>query len=141
MTKETPKKEDELQKVYLELQMLDQHMKQLQQQLQMIHQQGAEMAATLQSLDDFTSLKEGKEMWIPLSSGIFAKATLKETEHVLVNVGANVAVTKDIPATKQLINEQVAESEKIQHKLITQIENLSKKADDLQSKMRALSSR
>lgn len=134
-------KEAELQKAYLELQMLDQHMKQMQQQLQMITQQGAEMAATIQSLDEFTTLKKEKEMWIPLSSGIFAKATLKETEEVLVNVGANVAVTKDIPSTKKLINEQIVESEKIQHKIIAQIENLSKKADDLQSKMRTLSSK
>jgi prefoldin alpha subunit len=92
----------------MEFKMLDQYIKQLQSQLEMITHQLIELNATSNSLNEFNNLSAGKEMFVPLSSGIFAKASIKDTSELLVNVGANVAVKKDVNSTKKLIQKRLS---------------------------------
>lgn len=128
-------KEKKAQEVYSEFQMLNQHIKQLQNQLEAITQQMMELAGTRNSLDEIEKVKEGKEVFVPLSSGIFVKANIKDTSDMLVNVGANVVVRKDIASTKNLIQRQMEEMKKIQKRMLEELEKMTNHAANLEAQL------
>ena len=131
-------KEKKAQEMYMEFQMIDQHIKQMQKQLEMVTHQLIELNATSNSLDEFRRIDSGKEVFVPLSSGIFAKAGIKDTSEVLVNIGANVAVKKDIESTKKLIQGQMEEIRKIQKQMIDELEKLTSHAAQLEMQLQGL---
>lgn len=131
-------KEKRAQEMYVQFQALDQHIKQLQKQLEMVTHQLIELTATGSSLDEFKSISAGKEIFVPLSSGIFAKASIKDTSELLVNVGANVAVKKDVASTKRLIQNQVEEIKKIQRQMIEELEKATSHAAQLEAQLQEL---
>ena len=98
-------KENKAQEIYMEYKAIDEHIKQLQKQLEMLTNHLVEMHSTSSSLDDLDKIKKDKEMFVPISSGIFAKGTISNTSELLVNVGANVVVSKDIASAKKLIQQ------------------------------------
>ena len=131
-------KEKKVQEMYMEFKMLDQYIKQLQSQLEMITHQLIELNSTNNSLNEFDKLSAGKEMFVPLSSGIFAKASIKDTSELLVNVGANVAVKKDVASTKKLIQQQMEEIKKIQKQMINDLEKMTNHAAQLERQLQSM---
>ena len=131
-------KEKKAQEMYMEFQMLDQHIKQLQKQLEVITHQLMELSVTGNSLDEFDKIKSGKEIFVPMSSGIFAKASISNTSELLVNVGANVVVKKDVASTKKLIHNQIEEIKKIHAQLIGELEKLTNRAAHLEMELQKM---
>ena len=131
-------KEKKAEEIYTEFQVLEQNIKQLQKQLELITHQLIELDVTNNSLDEFNKINVGKEIFVPLSSGIFAKAEIKDTSELLVNVGANVVVKKDIVSTKKLIQRQIEEINKIQKQMIGELEKLTGHAAQLENQLQGL---
>ena len=131
-------KEKKAQELYMEYQALDQHIKQLQKQLEMLTGQLMELNGTSNSLDEFSKITPGKEIFVPLSSGIFAKASMKETSELLVNVGANVVVTRDISSTKKLIHTQTEEIKKMHKRMMDELEKATKRAGEIEMQMQSI---
>ncbi len=136
-----PKKEEQqkrLQQKYFELQMLDQQMKQVQKQVEAIERQVGEIEEVQQSLDELGKSKQGAEMWVPISSGIFLKARLDDNEKLAVNVGGSTVVRKDIPATKVMLAVQATEMRKFQTELVGQFEKMAEQAAGMQQELQEL---
>src|SRR3989344_2644875 len=55
--------------------------------------------------------KKGTERPVPLGSGIFARADLKDNNELLLGVGSKVHVSKDIDETKKIISNQIRNME------------------------------
>ena len=127
-----------VQQKYMELQMIDQQMKQVQKQVEAIERQAMELDEVQQSLDDLAKSKQGAEMWVPISSGIFLKAKLEDNARLAVNVGSNTVVRKDIPATKAMLAEQAGEMRKFQTELVEQFEKMAERAAGLQSELQEI---
>jgi len=106
MAENDDEKRKKLQKRYVEYQMLEHQIKQMQQQLERLEAQTAEVAAVTQSIEDISKAKKGTEVLVPVSGGIFFKASLNDSNTFLVNVGGGVVVKKDLESTKQLLKEQ-----------------------------------
>ena len=131
-------KEKKAQELYMEFQMIEQHIKQLQGQLEVITNQLIELSTTRNSLEEFNKINMDKEVFVPLSSGIFAKAKIKDTSDLLVNIGANVVVKKDIDSTKKLIQNQIEEIKKIQRQMIDNMEKMTNHAAQLEMQLQSL---
>ena len=131
-------KEKKAQELYMEFQMIEQHIKQLQGQLEVITNQLIELSTTRNSLEEFNKINMDKEVFVPLSSGIFAKAKIKDTSDLLVNIGANVVVKKDIDSTKKLIQNQIEEIKKIQRLMIDNMEKMTNHAAQLEMQLQSL---
>ena len=131
-------KEKQAQEMYMEYQVLDQRIKQLQKQLELIMQQIMEANSTSRSLEDFKGIKEGTEILVPLTSGIFARACLKDSSELLVNVGAGTVVAKDISSAKKLISGQVEEMQKVQQKMSDDLEKMMEKAGQLETELQKI---
>ena len=127
--------QQEIQQKYMKYQVLDQNIKQLQQQLETADQQIIAIMATIQSLDEYKTVKDGTEILVPLNNGIFTKATLKKEDSVLINVGSSVIVEKSIEDTKKLIEKQKEEIISIKEKMSINMNKLLEKASALEKEL------
>lgn len=105
-------KQKQLQQRYMEMQYMQQHLTQYQQQLEMLNTQIEDCDRILEGLDEISKKKPGEEMLVPISNGIFAKAKLDDTSKLVINVGSNVAAEKNVDDAKTLIKKQKAEMER-----------------------------
>src|SRR3989338_674899 len=99
--------EEKLQEKYIEMKMIEEHIKQLQEQLSTLEQQLGESMTARQSLDEVGKTDIGEEILVPLTQGVFVRATLKDNKDFLVNVGASTVVKKDLEGTKRLMENQI----------------------------------
>ncbi|HLG24793.1 MAG TPA: prefoldin subunit alpha [Candidatus Nanoarchaeia archaeon] len=130
--------EKKAQQLYSEFQMIDANVKQLQRQLELATQQIMEISSTSQSLDEFEKIQSGKEILVPLSSGIFAKASIKDNSELLVNVGSNVVVSKDVASTKALLQKQLEEVRSVHSQMNNELEKMIHRATKIQVELSGL---
>lgn len=124
-------KKKQLQEKYLELQILDSQIKQVEKQLQLLEAQVAEISAINAALDELSLVQPGSELLVPVSSGIFVRAELKDNKEVMVNVGGNTVVVKDIPSTKSMLAKQISDIRGVQDELARQHAALAETAEKL----------
>ncbi len=117
----------------MELQLLQQDFTQLQNNVQTIEQQLAEVELIKKSLDDFSKQKQDSESLMALANGIFAEAKILNVKHLLVNVGSNVVVKKTVPETIQLIDEQSKELEKYKKQAMDGLNEILVKIQEIQA--------
>lgn len=104
--------EKQLQEKYLEFQAIDQKLQQAQQNLQQYDEHIAEMQKIKENLDDLKKVKAGTEIMVPVSSGIFVKAEMKNSDELMVNVGGGNVVGRTVEGTKTLLDAQLKEIKK-----------------------------
>jgi prefoldin alpha subunit len=119
--------------------MLEQQSKQLQDQLQKIGEQLYEIEFIRQSLEDYNKVKEGAEMLSSISSGIFVKAKVAESDSFYVNVGSNVVVKKNLEQAKELMKRQAEQLKSAHDKLVIGFEQVNSKLQMLESELMKLS--
>ena len=120
----------------IELQMMHQQMKQIQKHLELMEEGLGELISAQESLKEIGTLKEGTQILLPLTNGVFAKAQLADQNMFLVNVGAGVVVGKTLEQVQKLLEDQAEEMAKQQHELAETLERLSTKASELQEELR-----
>ncbi len=127
----------ERQNKIIEMQILEQDLSSVQNNLQTIDQQLAEIDFIKSNLDEFSNLKKNSESLIALANGIFAKGEITDNKMLFVNVGANTLVKKSVSETKSLLDEQCNELEKYRDETSKQLNKITLKIDEIrQSLMR-----
>lgn len=101
--------EDNQQELMYKLQMFEQHMQQLQQQLQAVEQGIIDLGKLNLGLDDLVGQKD-KETMSLIGKGIYAKTKLL-SEDLIVDIGGKKFVTKSISQTKEMIANQIEKLE------------------------------
>ncbi len=122
---------------YVEVQILQQQLEHLQKYTEELQTKQAEFAQAQETLQEFKNAKDDQETFIPVSSGIFVKAKIQDKSHLLVNVGANVAVTKTVPEVIHLLNTQITEVETLREQLGISITRLSERMDKILEELRS----
>lgn len=130
----------ELNEKYIELQIIEQQLKQVNQQLLNLDSQFLELQRIKDNLGDITKTKKNTELLVALGGGVFSKAELKDNKTVLVNVGANTVVEKDIPSSKELINNQINQVKDVVKQLEQEFQILAANSQFLQQDLRKLAS-
>lgn len=127
--------EEEVKRKYLELQMTAEQMKQMQSQLQVIEGKLNELQASMESIDELKGKKDS-ELLTPIADGIFLKTVLKDTDEVIMNVGAGICINKTLDESKQLLMERHTEIKQYAQELLQQLENtaasIKKMEEDLE---------
>jgi len=118
---------------YIELQMIDQQVKQLQKYLQAFDQQLLEIRSVIGAVQEFSKINKGSTIFAPISNGIFIKARLEDNENLRVNVGNNVVVTKTADEAIALLQSQETEIVQYKSETVTNMEQLLKKLEELQA--------
>lgn len=131
-------KKQEIQKKYLELQNIEQHIKQSQQQILLLNQQLLEFMKLIESIEDFKKIKENSKAFASLGSGIYVEAEIKNTNKLLINVGSDVSVLKKPDEAKEMINKQVEDLKEIIKKTGEELQNIINYAVNLQEELKRL---
>lgn len=118
---ETEKNQQEL---MFKFSMIQQQAEQIQQQLQVVEQNIAEISRINLGLDELVGGKD-KEIMAQIGKGIYAKAKLIE-EELTVDIGNQNLVKKSIPETKEIIGEQIKKLGEVQKELYAGLDNLNK---------------
>ena len=137
---EDKEKQAKMQEKYIELQTLDQQIKQIQQQSQVIENQIAELNNISKALEDLKKIKPGTETFFPISNGIFVKGNITDNSNVNVNVGSNIVVNKTTDQAKELIKKQLEGIKKLETQLNNDLQKLGTKAVELQKEISEVSS-
>jgi len=99
--------EEELQRKYMELQTKEYQLQKINEQLTNILHHIRELKVVEDTLNEVEKTKEGTEILVPLGSGIFAKADLKDNKKLNISVGSKVNIVKSIGETKDLVSKQI----------------------------------
>ncbi|MFC1685656.1 prefoldin subunit alpha [Nanoarchaeota archaeon] len=91
---------DDMQSKIFEISMLENKLKQLDQQLNMIEQQIAEDQRLEENLKDLKN-NEKSDAILPLGGGIFARGSLNKTDKLLVNIGAGILSEKSLDEARE----------------------------------------
>ncbi|MFC1649015.1 prefoldin subunit alpha [Nanoarchaeota archaeon] len=121
--------------VMMEIQMLEQHMNQMQQHIQGLDEKIAEAQQLGKSLDELKVVKPGEEIMIPISNGIFATGKLTDVSKMRVNVGSGVVVEKTLEGTQALVEKQVVAMKKLKEQSQEQFQKLVDHAQELMQKI------
>lgn len=129
-------KQKELEARYTEHQIIEQQLKQFQNQVQALDNQLLEVNTLLQGIDDLNETKKNTDMLFPIANGIFMKGKFQDNSKVLVNIGAGIVVENTIEETKKLMQKQLKNIEKLKEETINEMQkliiNMSKLEEELE---------
>ncbi len=131
-------KEQKLQEKYLELQLIDQQIKQLQQQLAYIEEQVVELRNISEAIEELKDIKENSKIFFTLSPGILIEGKIKNKDEFLVNIGSGCVVKKTAAETKELIDNQILQLENLIARLQQDIVLMSSRGRQLQDEIAEL---
>jgi prefoldin alpha subunit len=128
----------ELNEKYFELQILEQQLKQVNQQLLGMDNQLLELQRIKENLDDIANTKKDTEMLVALGGGVFSKAELKDSSKVLMNVGSNIVVEKDIASSKLVVDHQMGQITEVIKQLEQEFQILAMNSQVLQQDLQKM---
>jgi prefoldin alpha subunit len=129
---------EEIQQKFLEMQTLTAQIKKMQQQAAQLEQQRMELQNLADSLEEVKKLKAGTEILAPMGAGIFLKADIKETDRVIMNVGANVTVNKSVDEASEVIQHQIEQLAMIEEEMNMELRTASIRAQQLNQDIQAV---
>jgi len=113
-------KQDELRGKIIEFETLKEESKQIESQLKSLEARREELDVVSFSMDELKG-QSGKEILIPVGSGVFIEGIAKDTAKIFINVGSNIVVPTTLEEAKRIIDEQIEEIDKAKVKLETEL--------------------
>lgn len=123
----------------MELSQLQERIKALKENLDMLDTTIRERLVTAETLTNLGSVEKDQEILIPIGSGSFVTAATGKTENVLVGIGAGISIEKKREDAIKSVNTQVNEFEQLRLKLGQNLEEVTKRYQELQAQLSQLS--
>lgn len=120
---------EQQQEILFKLSMYEQHVRQLQQQLQAVEESLIELDSLNFGLNEIKG-STGKEIRASLGRGVFVEAKLLSDE-LIVDIGNKNLVKKSIPETQEIIKEQIEKLHEVKKDLEEKIEEMSRELTNL----------
>ncbi len=118
-----------------EAELLNQQLQHIQEYMQRIDKQIAEVLAMREALAEFEKVADGDEMLVPLAAGVFVKARATTDKTLQVNVGNGVVVPKNADGVRAMLAEQMEDMRKYEEELhkqfdqaLTRLQSIEKEA-------------
>jgi prefoldin alpha subunit len=106
------KDEDELRRLSVEMQYLEQTADTLQQRLSMLNAAITDLSYANITIEGLEKEKENAEMLVPIGGSSYVKMKLASTDKVILGIGSGVSVEKTLPEAKTMLKERLDELEK-----------------------------
>ena len=91
-----------------------------------------------ENLEDIQKTKTGEKIFVPLGSGLFIESQLKDNKEVLINIGSDVLIKKDISEARVFIKEQIDQIESTIIIIDKTLQKLVLEGQKLQSELKEL---
>jgi len=106
------KDEEELNKLSVEMRLLEQTAETLQQRIGMINAAIRDLTYADMTLESIEKEEKNADLLVPIGGSSYVKAKLADKEKIVVGMGAGVSVEKPLPEAKQIFKERLDELEK-----------------------------
>jgi len=132
------KDQEKIQEKYMKFQALQEQIKQINEHLEKVGERIEELTGVISNVEEISNIKEGNEILVPISNGIFIKASTQNSEKFLVNTGAKTVIEKDKEGVKGLLEKQKVELIQMQHKMMEDLNESETEAVGLQEELQKL---
>ena len=105
----SPAEQEKLQQKYHHFKFLQEQLEQIAQQVQLLRQQYAELDAAKEAVEEIGKSPKNTEILAPIAEGLFMKVQLQDNTKVILNVGANAAVEKNVSEVRKILETQKQE--------------------------------
>ncbi len=119
----------ENQEILFKLSMMEQQIRQLQEQIQAVESSLIDIDYLKNSLDELKGSTE-KEILSPIGKGIFIKSKVL-SEELILDVGDRKFVKKDIEGTKDMLGKQIKKLEEIKLELESNLDKLGEEVNKI----------
>lgn len=127
-----------MQRKYVQLQLLKQELNTYVEQKNALDEKLNELAATVEALKRLESINKGDEIWSPFGSGAFVRSDIKDTERVLVAVGAGVVLREKRERAVEIIETRRKELEEADRQLMQEATKLAQQAAGIEKELELL---
>ena len=131
--------ENNMEQKYIILQMIDAQIKELENEIGAIEQRSFDIINLRASLKSLSAVKSNSKSFAPLGYGIFTESEVKNTNHVLVNVGSGILVKKTIAEADELLGKQIGQIDNITLQLTQNLTSLATRAQQIEQEIQAIS--
>ncbi|MEZ0345391.1 MAG: prefoldin subunit alpha [Infirmifilum sp.] len=115
---------------------LSQLAEELQKEITLAQNLLEEVESTVVTLKNISSLGEAKEILIPISSGVYAKALINKQDKFLVAIGSNILVEKDLNEAIDFLGQRREELQKLIERRIDELNKVLQRIQQLQAALR-----
>lgn len=130
--------EEGVRKLLYQIELGKRQIEQLNRQSQMVEAALGELNSSIETLGTLKDLRPGVEILVQAGAGTYIKATLKDSENVLVGIGADMSVEKTVSeaqstleSRKKQLTESFSSIQKTLGELSVKVANLSAQAEEL----------
>ncbi len=113
--------QEDFNKLVNEINIYKQQVELIQNQIDLIRTSMAEVEALSNTLEDLKG-KDSIEAFVPVGAGSFMRAELKNTDDIIISIGAGVAVKKDVEGAKEIIAAQKEDLADSLDKMLAQLQ-------------------
>lgn len=131
-------KEREIQKKYIQAQLLKQQINAMIEQKNAIDERITELKITEDALNKLVDVKKGEEIWSSIGSGAFVRSDIKDNDNVLIGVGAGIVLKKDRGRASAILEERVNEMKKVDLEIMEEVTNYARQIEQLESEIQSL---
>jgi prefoldin alpha subunit len=131
-TKTKEMDEETRKELYYELRELDEEIKKLNTHLENVDEQLVELNESMEIVNKFTELKNGDELRVPLTAGIYLKGEITDASKLMINVGQGVTVEKPPKDVLVVLNNQLTELNKYRTQIVTQMKEFVARIEEIQ---------
>ena len=130
--------EQEIQRKYMQLQLLKQQLTALLEEKNIIDEKVSELLTTSNALNELGKIKEKEEIWSPLGSGAFVRSDIKDKEKVLVSIGSDIAIKETRTNALEILQERLKEIIEVDKELSAEIEKFNTQIMKLEPEIQQL---
>ena len=132
------KADEELRKLSMEMQYLEQTADALQQRISMVNAAVTDLSYANMTLDGIEKEKENSELLVPIGGSAYAKVKLADSNKVIVGMGAGVSIEKTVPEAKTILKERLDELEKTMNAAQQQFTQVADRINSGRSRLETL---
>ena len=129
---------EDMQKKYAQLQHMENTLQEAQAQIMRLENQIQELAGAKLSLESLAATAPGEEILVPITNGMFIKATLMQMDPVLVNIGADTIIDKPRADALKLLEQQEQQMLAAHQRLFKAFTEMEEHAKSIEAELQKL---
>lgn len=132
------KLEEEVQKKYIHLQIIKQQLSAYVEEKTLLDKKIEGLTETIETLKKLGKIKSGEEIWSQIGSNSYVRSDIKDTQKVLVSVGAGIVVKEKRAAAIELLKKQLDEMKNVDENIISEIMKLNSESEKLETELQEM---
>jgi len=116
--------------------LLTQLAEELQKEISLAQNLLVEVDATVATLKNISSLGDSREILIPVSTGVYARAIINRQDKFLVSIGSNILVEKDLNDTLEFLKQRRDELQQLIERRVDELNKILQRLQQLQAALR-----